>query len=179
MLEREFLIDLFADFGPITIRRLFSGYGISVDGTTFALSLRGALYFRVDQDSIPRFAAEGATPFTYQNHLRSVTMNSYWQVPARLFDDSEELAQWARHALAAAEAAAAKKRARKLEPGRPGSGVAKGAGTRSGTRADGKVKSRTSGFGRKAVPKKTSPKKAVPRKGIPKKTVPKSRRSKA
>ena len=32
-MDREFLIDLFADFGPVTIRRMFSGYGISADGT--------------------------------------------------------------------------------------------------------------------------------------------------
>jgi DNA transformation protein len=29
-MDRDFLIDLFADFGPVTIRRMFSGYGISV-----------------------------------------------------------------------------------------------------------------------------------------------------
>ncbi len=28
-MDRDFLIDLFADFGPVTIRRMFSGYGIS------------------------------------------------------------------------------------------------------------------------------------------------------
>ena len=37
-------------------------------------------------------------------------MNSYWQLPARLFDDSEELADWARAALAAAQRAALRKR---------------------------------------------------------------------
>jgi TfoX/Sxy family transcriptional regulator of competence genes len=33
-MDREFLIDLFADFGPVTIRKMFSGYGISADGIT-------------------------------------------------------------------------------------------------------------------------------------------------
>jgi TfoX/Sxy family transcriptional regulator of competence genes len=41
-MDRDFLIDLFADFGPVTIRKMFSGYGISADGTNFALSLRAA-----------------------------------------------------------------------------------------------------------------------------------------
>ena len=40
-MDRDFLIDLFADFGPVTIRRMFSGFGISADGTNFALALRG------------------------------------------------------------------------------------------------------------------------------------------
>jgi DNA transformation protein and related proteins len=33
-MDRDFLIDLFADFGPVAIRRMFSGYGISADGIT-------------------------------------------------------------------------------------------------------------------------------------------------
>ena len=109
-MDREFLIDLFADFGPVTIRRMFSGYGISVDGTNFALALRAGLYFRADDQTIPQFEAEGAKPFQYQTRAKTVTVNSYWQLPARLFDDSEELAQWARAALAAAQRAALPKR---------------------------------------------------------------------
>src|ERR1700740_1517328 len=95
-MDRDFLIDLFTDFGPVTIRRMFSGYGISADGINFALALRAGLYFRADEATIPQFEAEGSAPFQYQT--RAVTVNSYWQLPARLFDDSEELAQWAKAA---------------------------------------------------------------------------------
>jgi len=109
-MDREFLIDLFADFGPVTIRRMFSGYGISADGTNFALALRAGLYFRADDATIPQYEAEGSKPFQYQTRVKTVTVNSYWQLPARLFDDTEELGQWARAALAAAERAALKKR---------------------------------------------------------------------
>src|SRR5215467_7219250 len=119
-MDREFLIDLFADFGPVTIRRMFSGYGISADGTNFALALRAGLYFRADEVTIPQFEAEGSKPFSYQTRAKTVTVNSYWQLPARLFDDSEELAQWARAALAAAQrAAAAKKRPRAKKAAKP------------------------------------------------------------
>jgi DNA transformation protein and related proteins len=109
-MDREFLIDLFADFGPVTIRRMFSGYGISADGTNFALALRAGLYFRADDVTIPQYEAEGSKPFQYQTRVKTVTVNSYWQLPARLFDDTEELSAWARAALAAAQRAALKKR---------------------------------------------------------------------
>ena len=109
-MDREFLIDLFAHFGPVTIRPMFSGFGISADGTNFALALRSGLYFRADQDTIPNFEAEGSKPFQYQTRAKTVTVASYWELPARLFDDSEELAMWARAALAAAQRAASKKR---------------------------------------------------------------------
>ena len=109
-MDRDFLIDLFVDFGPVTIRRMFSGFGISVDGTNFALALRSGLYFRADGQTIPQFEAEGSKPFQYQTKTKTVTVGSYWQLPARLFDDTEELGRWARAALAAAQQAALKKR---------------------------------------------------------------------
>jgi DNA transformation protein len=112
-MDREFLTDLFADFGPVTIRPMFSGFGISVDGVNFALALRAGLYFRADELTIPQFEAEGSKPFQYQTRAKTVMVNSYWQLPARLFDDTEELSEWARAALGAAQRAALKKRAKK------------------------------------------------------------------
>ena len=105
-MDRDFLIDLFSDFGPVTIRRMFSGFGISADGINFALALRSGLYFRADDQTIPNFEAEGSEPFRYQTRTKTVTVASYWQLPARLFDDPEELSEWARAALAAAQRAA-------------------------------------------------------------------------
>ncbi|WP_338832077.1 TfoX/Sxy family protein [Bradyrhizobium sp. 27S5] len=124
-MDREFLSDLFADFGPVTLRRMFSGYGISADGTNFALALRAGLYFRADEETIPQFEAEGCGPFQYQTRSKTVTVNSYWQLPARLFDDSEELAVWARSALGAAQRAALRKRPRKRSVARKAKAPAK------------------------------------------------------
>ncbi len=112
-MDRDFLIDLFADFGPVTIRRMFSGFGISADGTNFGLALRGGLYLRADDQTIPRFEAEGSKPFQYQTRAKTVTVGSYWQLPERLYDDPEELTDWARASLAAAQRAALKKRPKK------------------------------------------------------------------
>ena len=112
-MDRDFLAELFSDFGPVTLRRMFSGFGISVDGTNFALALRSGLFFRADEATIPQFAAEGSKPFQYQTRAKTVTVNSYWELPARLFDDSEELSGWARAALAAAQRAALRKRPKK------------------------------------------------------------------
>src|SRR4029453_13064893 len=111
-MDRDFLIDLFADFGPVTIRRMFSGYGISADGINFALALRAGLYFRADETTIPQFEAEGSKPFQYQTRAKTVTVNSYWQLPARLFEDSEDLSLWGEAAFGAAQRAALKKRPR-------------------------------------------------------------------
>jgi DNA transformation protein and related proteins len=120
-MDRDFLSELFSDFGPVTLRRMFSGFGISVDGTNFALALRAGLYFRADEQTIPQFQAEGSKPFQYQQRstAKVVTVNSYWELPARLFDDQEELAGWARAALAAAQRAALRKRPKKAKTAAP------------------------------------------------------------
>ena len=73
-MDRDFLIDLFSDFGPVTIRPMFSGFGISADGINFALALRGGLYFRADEQTIPQFEAEGSKPFQYQTRAKTVTV---------------------------------------------------------------------------------------------------------
>jgi DNA transformation protein len=117
-MDRDFLIDLFAPFGPVTIKRMFSGFGISVDGVNFAIALRSGLYFRADEATIARFEAEGAKPFQYQTRAKTVTVNSYWELPARLFDEPDELPEWARAALEAAQRAAARKRAKAPKSGK-------------------------------------------------------------
>jgi DNA transformation protein len=115
-MDRDFLIDLFSDFGPVTIRPMFSGFGISVGGVNFAMALRAGLYFRADAVTIPQFETEGSKPFQYQTRAKTVLVNSYWQLPARLFDDTEELSRWARAALAAAQRGAVKKRPKARKP---------------------------------------------------------------
>ena len=54
---------LFADFGPVTIRPT-SGFGISVDGTNFALA--------PTKRTIPQFEAEGSKPFSYQTRAKKL-----------------------------------------------------------------------------------------------------------
>lgn len=111
-MDRDFLQELFAGFGPVALRRMFSGYGVSADGVNFALVLRGAIYLRADAATIPLFEAEGCKPFQYPARGKIVTVKSYWQIPDRLYDDPDDLAEWSRRALAAARLAAGEKAAR-------------------------------------------------------------------
>ena len=108
-MDRDHLIDLFSEFGPISLRKMFSGFGITADGVNFAMALRAGIIFRVDELTIPRYDAEGAKPFQYDARNKTVIVNSYRHLPERLYDDPEELAEWAREAVGAAKRAAAKK----------------------------------------------------------------------
>ena len=103
-MDREGIAELFAAFGPVSIRRMFSGFGLYADDVCFSLFLRGELYFKADDKTAPGFAQEGSRPFSYTQTRtgKVITVNSFWRLPERLYDDPDELADWARAAVAAA-----------------------------------------------------------------------------
>jgi DNA transformation protein len=111
-MDAEFIRDLFAEFGPVQVRRMFGGAGVYADGTMFALVVRDILYLKTEPEQTARFAAEGCGPFEYTREGRKATLTSYWRVPDRLYDDPGELADWARQALAAARAKPQRKQPR-------------------------------------------------------------------
>ena len=108
--HKSFIQDLLSDFGPVSIRRMFSGAGIYADGVMFASLADDTLYFKADEVSASDFAAEGKGPFTYRPKGRGQVALPYWEVPEPLLDDPDELVTWARRAHAVALAAKADKR---------------------------------------------------------------------
>lgn len=105
-MDREDIADLFASYGPVSVKRMFSGFGLYAEDVCFALFLRGELFFKADASTIPRFEAEGSKPFIYSQTKsgKVVVVNSFWQLPARLYDDGDELADWTRTAVRVAHA---------------------------------------------------------------------------
>jgi DNA transformation protein and related proteins len=105
--DPEFINDLFASFGAVTVRRMFGGAGIYREGLMFALVFDGAIFLRVDAASIPDFERECSRPFVYTRAKSPGKIGraslSYWRLPERLYDDPEELAVWAKRALAVAQ----------------------------------------------------------------------------
>jgi len=99
------LEEMLAPLGPVLVKRMFGGGGLFLDGTMFGLIADGALYLKADEATRPRFEAEGMTPFTYQKKSGQTTIMSYWQAPERLLDEPDELVDWARQAVIAAQRA--------------------------------------------------------------------------
>ncbi|MDQ8731554.1 TfoX/Sxy family protein [Bradyrhizobium sp. LHD-71] len=107
-MDRDAIAELFSAYGPIQLKRMFSGFGLYAEGVCFCLVLRGGeLYFKADESNIPQFEAEGCKPFSYsQRHSgKTVTVNSFWRLPDRLYDDPDELADWTRAAVIVAHRA--------------------------------------------------------------------------
>ena len=111
--------ELFSAFGPVSVRRMFGGAGIYAAGTMFALVARGVIYLKADEVNTPAFERENLAPFTYETKDGKRGVMSYRRMPDRLYDDPEELATWAREALAAAQRPKrARPEASKLRPSR-------------------------------------------------------------
>jgi DNA transformation protein len=58
--------ELFAAFGPVTVRRLFGGAGIYSGSTMFALLHDGVIYLKVDAQTAVAFERENLAPFGYE-----------------------------------------------------------------------------------------------------------------
>ena len=114
--DPEYLAELFAGFGPVTVRRMFSGAGVFADGLMIALVVDGVIFLKADEETIPQFEGEGLSPFSYQRKGGRRTIMSYWRMPERLYDDPDELAGWARRSMAVAQRSGAKARRPRRKP---------------------------------------------------------------
>jgi DNA transformation protein len=101
--------DLFVAFGPVTLKRLFSGEGIYADGKIIGIVVRDVIYFKTDDDSRAAYKAETRKPFYFTGGGKRIA-SSYYAIPERLYDDAEELAEWARGAEAVSRAKPKKKK---------------------------------------------------------------------
>ena len=101
-MDAEFIRDLFSRFRPVTVRRMFGGAGVYADSMMFALIVDDVIYLKSGESNEADFVAEDLPPFTYQTGNGKRAIMSYRRMPDRLYDDPDELAQWASRALAAA-----------------------------------------------------------------------------
>ena len=106
--------DLLGAIGPCVLRRMFGGFGISVDGLTVAimtdLGQGEKLWLKADDDSRALFEAAGCQRFGYLREGVQRGMN-YYSAPEEAMDSQQQMAPWARLALEAALKAALKPRA--------------------------------------------------------------------
>ncbi len=96
-----YLVELFAELGPVTIRRMFGGAGVFHEGLMIGLVADEVLYLKVDAETQPEFEALDLAPFLYEKNGRSIKM-SYFEAPTEAMDAAEDMQPWAELAYAAA-----------------------------------------------------------------------------
>jgi DNA transformation protein len=98
--------------GPVRARAMFGGWGLFLDDAMFGLVAGERLYFKVDAETEPQFAAAGAAAFTYLRRDKQIAM-SYREAPLEVSDAVAEpaaLLPWAELGLKAARRARGKRR---------------------------------------------------------------------
>lgn len=91
---------------------MFGAEGLFRDGLMFGIVYEERIYFKTSEESRQAFIAEGAKPLFYKFKNAEGILTSYYELPDRLYDDPDELAEWARIAFAVAKAAPAAKKKR-------------------------------------------------------------------
>lgn len=89
-------------WAPITTRPLFGAVALYRDEQVFAMVWKGSLYFKVDDSSRAEYEAAGSHALGYVADGHDHALKSYWEVPADVVEDREQLQQWAERAYHAA-----------------------------------------------------------------------------
>ena len=109
-------LDLLASVGPCQAKRMFGGWGISVDGITFAiiadLGSGERLWLKTDDLTAARFLAEGCPRFVYQAKGRDMTLH-YHAAPEAAMESPALMSDWAQLAWQTALAAQARPQPKK------------------------------------------------------------------
>ncbi len=119
-----FVIDQLAGIGRVRTRRMFGGVGLYANELFFGLLANNGLYFKVDDTNRADFVARGKGPFRPFPDKPDLAMG-YYEVPADVIDEAEELIAWARKAMCVAAAAPRKAKPRKAAAPKPGTRKAK------------------------------------------------------
>jgi DNA transformation protein and related proteins len=91
----EFLREQLAPLGRVTMRRMFGKTGVFCDGLMLRMVTDNMLYFRVDDANRAAFnEAESFAPLNYKKQGEIIDL-SFWRAPERLFDEPDELVEWA------------------------------------------------------------------------------------
>ncbi len=104
---KAFVVEVLDPLGDIRIRNMFGGAGVYYRDLMFGLIASETLHLKADDINKSAFEEEGMTQFLYEappkdgKEGRKVSM-SYWEIPDRLYDEPEELIEWAKAAIEAA-----------------------------------------------------------------------------
>jgi DNA transformation protein len=107
-MDAEGLKALFEPVGTVSVKRMFGGHGVYLDGICFAVESGGEVYLKTDDQAKTVFADAGSAPFVYIARGKPMT-TSYWRLLVSAYDDSDELKRWSALAIEAARRAAASK----------------------------------------------------------------------
>lgn len=99
---RDHIADLLRPYGGVTFKRFFNGVGLYHKAKLFGFIMSDRVYLKTNAETRAAYEAEAAEPFTFKKGAETV-VTGYFELPARLHDDTDELGRWIRDAQEVAE----------------------------------------------------------------------------
>jgi DNA transformation protein len=93
---REFVLDQLTNIGQVSCKAMFGGYGLYCAGVFFAILYKGQLFFKTGPNTVTSYSERKMQPF--RPNLK-MTLKNYYEVPADILEDPDELVGWARLAI--------------------------------------------------------------------------------
>ncbi|MDH3442905.1 MAG: TfoX/Sxy family protein [Deltaproteobacteria bacterium] len=93
---KDFVLDQLQGLDDVEARRMFGGFGLYQDETFFGIVHKGRLYFKIDETTVGEYQKRKMKPFRPNPKQ---TLKSYYQVPADVIEDVDQLSAWARAAV--------------------------------------------------------------------------------
>ena len=112
----DHVVETMREFGPVTAKAMFGGWGLYHEGLFFALIAEEALYLKVDDENRARFESANLQPFVYVTKDGDRMSMSYSQAPPEALETPAVMVEWARLGYAAALRAKTRKPSRKRKP---------------------------------------------------------------
>jgi DNA transformation protein and related proteins len=79
---------LFEPVGTVSVKRMFGGRGVYLDGLCFAVESGGEVYLKGDDQAKTVFADAGSAPFIYCARGKPMT-TSYWRLLASAYEATQ------------------------------------------------------------------------------------------
>jgi DNA transformation protein and related proteins len=92
---RDFILDQLRDLELLTCRAMFGGYGLYHHGNFFGIISQNRLYFKTTAATREEYERRDMQPFRPNTRQ---TLKNYYEVPAEIIEDDEQLVAWARAA---------------------------------------------------------------------------------
>ena len=114
----QFILEQLRGLGRVHARRMFGAVGLYCDEVFFGIISDDTLYLRVDDASRADYTARGMAAFRPYADRPELSM-TYFEVPADVLEDPEELLTWSRRSLATRLLSATAINPRRQRPRRP------------------------------------------------------------
>jgi DNA transformation protein len=93
---KDFVLDQLRDLDNVDCRAMFGGYGLYYDKAFFGILYKSRLYFKTDSATRASYLEMGMKPFRPNAKM---TLKTYYEVPADVLEDADQLMEWAKKAI--------------------------------------------------------------------------------